>query len=155
MLGLQPLGSWGVRIPLSSTAPVDTPVMPAPVTSVTIPHGSAPPSWYLEHPSSTPPPQLFLFLQSSGPSRKAPHPDWRLCQGCMKLACHTEGTSSLYPFYALHPSQSHALLPIPALESSDSTDEDAQEAREPHSPVPASTAASAQPYSQGRPRERD
>lgn len=69
MLRLQTLGSWEVKIPLSSTVPV-TLMMPAPVTTVTIPHRPAPPSLCLEHPSSTPPPQLFLFLQASGPSRK-------------------------------------------------------------------------------------
>lgn len=62
----------------------DTLVMPTPVTTVTIPHRSAPPSLYLDHPSSALPPQLFLFLQPWAPPGRylrAPYPDWCLCQG--------------------------------------------------------------------------
>lgn len=75
----------------------DTPVRPARVSSVTVPSRSAPPSLYVECLSSPPPPQCFLFLQASGPCRKAaqssstglvPLPE------CANLLAHRRGLTS-------------------------------------------------------------
>lgn len=133
-------------------------MMPAPVTTVTIPHRPAPPSLCLEHPSSPPPPQLFLFLQASGPSRKVSQSSLPrlvcLCQGCIKLAWHSEGASSLHPLYRLYPSQGRPPLPAPHSGILRSTATDAQRV-ESHTPppIPASPTASAYPTSREDPQK--